>query len=378
MRAVADFDLPPAGAYAVGLAFLPSDETNAALAMESIRSIVGRFSFIPNGGILALTALLPPRRSTVGASLPILVGLGIFGSSLLYGDGMITPAISVLGAVEGLEVVTPLFAPYVVPISVVILVALFVVQQYGTHRVGVLFGPVMVVWFLVIAGMGIHWIVLMPSVLSALNPIHAATFFRVNGFAGAGVLGSVFLAVTGGEALYADLGHFGRKPIQSAWICLVLPALLLNYFGQGALVLAHPEAIENPFYRLVPEALLLPMVILATAATVIASQAVITGAYSLVRQAIQLGLLPRLTILHTSASHVGQIYIPRVTVSLLIGAWASKRAGESKESYFLSGRNLPWWLLAASLVATTFSTDTPNLVTDIVYTRLDPRVRLGS
>ena len=246
--------------------------------------------------------------------------LGVIGAAMFLGDFVITPAISVLSAVEGLKLATPAFADYVVPLTVVILVVLFAVQSRGTARVAALFGPMMVVWFVAIAIAGAMHISDDPQVLLAINPLYAHQFSveprhdrRWSRSA------PCSWCVTGGEALYADLGHFGRKPIQIAWLCLVLPALLLNYFGQGALVLANPTAIENPFYRLVPESLLLPMVVLATAATVIASQAVITGAYSLVQQAIQLGLLPRLAILHTSASHFGQIYIPRVNIALLIG-----------------------------------------------------------
>ena len=232
---------------------------------------------------------------------------------------MITPAISVLSAVEGLKLASPGFADYVVPLTVVILIVLFAAQSRGTAKVAAMFGPIMVVWFVAIAIAGAMHIRDDPDVLAAINPLYGVEFLLGHGEIGLVTLGAVFLVVTGGEALYADLGHFGRKPIQTAWLCLVLPALLINYFGQGAKVLADPMAIENPFYRLVPDTFLLPMIVLATAATVIASQAVITGAYSLVHQAIQLGLLPRLTILHTSASHVGQIYIPRVTVALLVG-----------------------------------------------------------
>ena len=238
---------------------------------------------------------------------------------MFLGDSVITPAISVLSAVEGLKLASPAFSDYVAPLTVVILIALFAAQSRGTAKVAALFGPIMVVWFVAIAIAGALHIRDDPHVLLAINPLYGIEFLLDHGQIGLVTLGAVFLVVTGGEALYADLGHFGRKPIQIAWLCLVLPALLINYFGQGAKVLADPAAIENPFYRLVPEAFLLPMVVLATAATVIASQAVITGAYSLVHQAIQLGLLPRLAILHTSASHVGQIYIPRVTVALLVG-----------------------------------------------------------
>jgi KUP system potassium uptake protein len=268
------------------------------------------------GGTLSLTALA--SRALGKRTTPVFL-LGVVGASMFLGDSMITPAISVLSAVEGLKLATPAFDHFVVPLTIVILFALFAAQRRGTAEVASYFGPVMVIWFVAIALIGILHISDDPGVLHAINPLYGVRFLLAHGMIGLATLGLVFLVVTGGEALYADLGHFGRRPIQIAWFGLVLPALLLNYFGQGAKVLADPSAIENPFYRLVPEALLLPMIVLATAATVIASQAVITGAYSLVAQAIQLGMLPRLAILHTSASHAGQIYIPRVTALLLIG-----------------------------------------------------------
>ncbi|HEY4142259.1 MAG TPA: potassium transporter Kup [Pseudolabrys sp.] len=268
------------------------------------------------GGTLSLTAL---AMRAIGRRSAFIYILGVIGASMFLGDSVITPAISVLSAVEGLKLASPAFGDFVAPLAVIVLLALFAAQSRGTAKVAALFGPVMVVWFLAIAVAGAMHIHDDPHVLYALNPYYAVAFVAEHGKIGLVTMGAVFLVVTGGEALYADLGHFGRKPIQIAWLCLVLPSLLINYFGQGAKVLADPGAIENPFYRLVPEGVLLPMVVLATAATVIASQAVITGAYSLVHQAIRLGLLPRLAILHTSASHVGQIYIPRVTVSLLIG-----------------------------------------------------------
>ena len=268
------------------------------------------------GGTLSLMAL---ATRAIGRRTPFILILGVIGASMFLGDSVITPAISVLSAVEGLKLASPAFSDYVAPLTVVILIGLFAAQSRGTATVAAFFGPVMVVWFVSIAIAGALHIHEDPHVLLALNPTYAVSFLLSHGHIGLVTLGAVFLVVTGGEALYADLGHFGKKPIQIAWLCLVLPALLINYFGQGAKVLADPAAIENPFYRLVPQALLVPMIVMATAATVIASQAVITGAYSLVHQAIQLGLLPRLAILHTSASHVGQIYIPRVTISLLIG-----------------------------------------------------------
>src|SRR6266516_1210522 len=267
-------------------------------------------------GTLSLTALAT-RAFERRTALVFL--LGVVGASMFLGDAVITPAISVLSAVEGLTLVTPAFEHSVVPLTIAILLGLFAGQSRGTARVASFFAPVMVIWFVAIAVAGLLHIHDDPGVLAAANPVYAVTFLYGHGHIGLATLGLVFLVVTGAEALYADLGHFGRKSIQTAWFGLVLPALLLNYFGQGAKVLADPTAIENPFYRLVPETLLLPMVALATAATVIASQAVITGAYSLVRQAIQLGLLPRLAILHTSEPQAGQIYIPLVTGALLVG-----------------------------------------------------------
>jgi KUP system potassium uptake protein len=250
---------------------------------------------------------------------PVLIALGIFGTALLYGDGMITPAISVLGAIEGLEVATPFFRAYVVPITVAILILLFVIQKFGTHRVGGLFGPIVILWFVTIAALGVRWIIRAPEVLGAFDPRHAISFFQDNGFAGFAVLGSVFLAVTGGEALYADMGHFGRQPIRLAWFALVLPALLLNYLGQGALLLLAPDA-EHPFFLLAPSWALLPLVAIATAAAIIASQALISGSFSITRQAIQLGLAPRLDVEHTSAHAAGQIYVPQVNWALMVAA----------------------------------------------------------
>jgi KUP system potassium uptake protein len=268
------------------------------------------------GGTLALMAL---AFRAVGRRAPYVLILGIIGAAMFLGDSVITPAISVLSAVEGLKIVSPATEHFVVPVTVLILVGLFAVQRRGTARVAAFFGPVMVIWFLAVAAAGLLHISDDPGVFRAINPYYAVVFLAGHGMIGLVTLGAVFLAVTGGEALYADLGHFGRKPIQTAWFGLVLPALVINYFGQGALLLSDPTAIANPFYRLVPEMLVLPMVVLATCATVIASQAVITGAYSLTHQAIQLGLLPRLAILHTSGAHFGQIYIPRVNAMLLAG-----------------------------------------------------------
>jgi KUP system potassium uptake protein len=270
------------------------------------------------GGILALMALIPPRLRGRSQRRWLLVGLGLFGAALLYGDGMITPAISVLSAVEGLGVATPLFDPYVVPITIGILVVLFLFQRRGTAGVGAIFGPVMLLWFALLAVLGILWIVREPAVLAAVNPAHAVNFFLHNGVKGFLVLGSVFLVATGGEALYADMGHFGELPIQIDWFSLVGPSLLLNYFGQGAMLLREPKASFNPFYHLAPSWALYPMVILATMATVIASQAIISGAFSLTSQAVQLGYLPRVKVVHTSATERGQIYIPRVNWLLMV------------------------------------------------------------
>jgi KUP system potassium uptake protein len=272
------------------------------------------------GGILALMSLVPPKLRDVRGGRWALIALGLFGAALLYGDGMITPAISVLSAVEGLHVATPFFDPYVVPITIAILVVLFLFQRKGTAGIGLVFGPIMLLWFGLLAGLGVMWLVKDPHVLVALNPMYAARFFLDNRWHGFLALGSVFLVVTGGEALYADMGHFGKKPIQLAWFLFVLPALVLNYFGQGVLLLHHPETAENPFFHLVgaDSWMLYPLVALATMATVIASQAVISGAFSLTRQAVQLGYTPRISIVHTSEEEIGQIYIPSVNWLLMV------------------------------------------------------------
>jgi len=267
------------------------------------------------GGTLALMALAQ-RAVSHGAGAIVL--LGIISGALFYGDAVITPALSVLSAIEGITLVTAAFEPYVVPLTVLILLALFAAQSRCTARVATFFGPVMCIWFAVIAIAAISPIMQHPKILLALNPLYAVSFMLHHGVIGFVTLGAVFLAVTGAEALYADLGHFGKRPIQTAWLFIVLPSLALNYLGQGALVIADPKAIENPFFLMFPDWALIPMVALATVATVIASQAVITGAYSLTRQAIQLGLLPRFEIRHTSEAHSGQIYIPRINLLLLI------------------------------------------------------------
>jgi KUP system potassium uptake protein len=272
------------------------------------------------GGILALLALIRDGRTreAMPRSVAVLVSLGLFGAALLYGDGMITPAISVLSAVEGLGVATPNFASLAVPISVIILLLLFAAQKYGTHRVGSVFGPIMVVWFVAISALGVAGIAQAPRILAAVSPGYAVQFFVHNGIHGAVILGAVVLAVTGAEALYADMGYFGRRPIRLAWFALVFPSLLLNYAGQGALLLRNPSAIDNPFYHLTPHILIIPLVILATAATIIASQALISGAFALTNQAVQLGFCPKLAILHT-APESEQIYVPSVNTVLTIG-----------------------------------------------------------
>ncbi|MFM2182605.1 MAG: hypothetical protein RJB61_899 [Actinomycetota bacterium] len=268
------------------------------------------------GGILALTSLVMKRHNHV-AKAGVLVGLGVFGTALLYGDGIITPAISVLSAVEGLERVSPSFDAWVVPIAVVILLGLFIVQKRGTGAVGKVFGPIMVVWFFVIAVLGIRQIVNEPGIFRSMWPGYAVDFFRYESKKAFLSLGSIFLVVTGGEALYADMGHFGRRPIMIGWYSLVLPALLLNYWGQGALLLQRPEEIESAFFAMAPQALALPLTLLATMATIIASQALISGVFSLTQQAVQLDYLPRIRILHTSHEHSGQIYVPLVNWALM-------------------------------------------------------------
>jgi KUP system potassium uptake protein len=267
------------------------------------------------GGTLTLMAL---ALRAVGGSGSVVVLLGIISGALFYGDALITPALSVLSAIEGLKVATPAFEPYVVPLTIVILLALFAVQSRGTGRVGALFGPITTVWFIAIAVPAVHWIAADPEVLSAFNPMHGLTFLGSHGKIGLLTLGAVFLAVTGAEALYADLGHFGHRAIQIAWFTVALPCLLLNYFGQGALLLRDPAAAENPFYHLAPAWALYPLIGLATAATIIASQAVISGAFSLTHQAVQLGYSPRLRIEHTSSREIGQIYVPAVNWGLML------------------------------------------------------------
>ncbi|MES2384391.1 MAG: potassium transporter Kup [Pseudomonadota bacterium] len=269
------------------------------------------------GGIMALTALAAKAAGSTPRRRVMLLLAGVFGAAMFYGDSVITPAISVLSAVEGLEVVTPVLKSYVLPVSVTVLISLFAMQRYGTGAVGKLFGPVIVLWFSVLAFTGVLQIVQQPAILAALNPLHAFYFLQAQGWHMFVAFGAIVLAFTGAEALYADMGHFGKRPIQFAWMGLVLPALTLNYMGQGALLMRDPAALANPFYGLFPQSWLIPAVVLATLATVIASQAVISGAYSMTKQAMQLGLLPRMQVLHTSAREAGQIYMPGVNWLLL-------------------------------------------------------------
>jgi len=273
------------------------------------------------GGVLALLALILQyqRRQSDDRIRRAIIVLGLVGAALLYGDGVITPAISVLGAVEGLEVVTPAFKILVVPVTLAILIGLFLVQKKGTAKVGRIFGPIMAVWFVSIALLGVFEIATAPRILLAVNPVYGIRFFIAHGFGAFVLLGAVVLAVTGAEALYADMGHFGRRPIRLAWFALVFPALLLNYYGQGALILSHPEGAENPFFMLAPRLLLYPLLALATMAAIIASQALISGAFSLTHQAVQLGYSPRVNVVHTSGTEAGQIYIPEVNAALAVG-----------------------------------------------------------
>jgi KUP system potassium uptake protein len=271
------------------------------------------------GGILALLSLVAADRVANGARLPVLVLLGVVGASLLYGDGVITPAISVLSAMEGLKLVAPGFESFVVPATIAVLVGLFMIQRHGTGSIGKLFGPVMVIWFVVIGGLGAVHIWIAPGILAAINPSEAARFLIADPKISFVVIGAVFLALTGGEALYADMGHVGATAIRRAWFGLVLPALLLNYFGQGALILADPSAADNPFYKMAPGWALVPMVVLATFATIIASQALVSGVFSLTRQAMQMGLCPRARIIPTSADEAGQIYVPAANWLLMTG-----------------------------------------------------------
>jgi KUP system potassium uptake protein len=295
----------------------------AIMVLVSLKyvAIIMRADNKGEGGSLALLALITERAKNSGLAWAVTM-MGIFAAALFYGDSMITPAISVLSAVEGLELITPLLKPYVLPITAVVLTILFWVQQRGTGAVGRVFGPIMVLWFAVLGVFGLLEIVAQPAVLSALNPAYGMRFVAAQPGLAFLALGSVVLAVTGGEALYSDMGHFGRRPIKFAWFGFVLPALVLNYFGQGALLLTEPSAIDSPFYRLAPDWALIPLVVLATMATVIASQAVISGAFSVARQAVQMGFLPRMLIVHTSSQEEGQIYVPFTNLTLYLAVMA--------------------------------------------------------
>jgi KUP system potassium uptake protein len=312
--------IPPTRENVLGVMSLVFWSINFVVSFKYI-SFVLRADNRGEGGIMALLALVRPISRARGARAA-LISLGLFGAALLYGDGVITPAISVLGAVEGISVATPAFDRLVWPIAVGILTLLFMVQRHGTAGIGRVFGPIMAVWFACIAALGIRGILLHPSVLGAVNPVHAVNLFARDGVQGFLVLGSVVLVLTGAEALYADMGHFGPRPIRVTWFVVVLPCLLLNYFGQSALLLEQPAAAVNPFYSLVPSWGLYPMVVVATAAAIVASQALISGAFSLTRQAVQLGYSPRVTIVHTSMTEMGQIYIPEVNQALWLGCIA--------------------------------------------------------
>lgn len=304
------------------------------------------------GGIMALLALATASVRDRPRLQPVLLAIGVFGASLFYGDAVLTPAISVLSAVEGLEVGTAAFKPYIVPIAMGILVALFAIQRHGTGVVGLVFGPICAVWFLALGAVGIWNIAKAPAILQALDPLHAVHFVTGHGFASFIVLGSVLLAITGAEALYADMGHFGKRSVRIAWFGMVAPALVLNYFGQGALLMASPGALENPFYLSFPSWALYPMVGLATAATVIASQATISGAYSMTQQAIKLGYLPRMAVRHTSASTIGQIYVPAVNW-ILLGAVAAAVMGFGSSTRLASAYGVA---VMGTMVVTTFLT----------------------
>ncbi len=307
--------IPPTPENVLGVLSLIVWSLNFVISYKYIAEVM-RADNRGEGGILALLALvMGPREAR---RRRVLVMLGLFGASLLYGDGVITPAISVLGALEGIEYATPILKPWVVWLTTIILVLLFLFQKRGTERVGRVFGPIMVVWFACISVVGVMGVLRAPRVLLALNPWYAIDFFIRDGLQGFLILGAVVLVITGGEALYADMGHFGRRPIRLAWFAVALPALMVNYFGQGALLLESPEAVTNPFYALVPPAFLYPMVVVATAAAVVASQALISGAFSLTQQAVQLGYSPRVTIIHTSEKERGQIYIPEVNRVLMV------------------------------------------------------------
>ena len=318
--------LPPTAGNILGVLSLVFWSLIVVISIKYLVFVM-RADHAGEGGILALMSLAAgPQKRKVRAAEPLLVTMGLFGAALLYGDGMITPAISVLSAIEGLEIGHPGLARFVVPITIVVLILFFLVQRRGTGGIGAVFGPIMLVWFFAIGALGAGGILKNPRILSSLNPAHALRFMSENGWTGFLTLGAVFLVVTGGEALYADMGHFGARPIRIVWFVCVLPSLLLNYLGQGALLMNHPESTANPFYLLAPSWSLTPLIALSTIATVIASQAVVSGAFSLTRQAVQLGYLPRVKIEHTSTTELGQIYLPTVnsilmfaTIALVLG-----------------------------------------------------------
>lgn len=310
--------LEPSRANVLGILSLISWSLIVVIAVKYVGFVI-RADNNGEGGILALMTLaLPKLTDQNGKKRYVVLTMGLFGAALLYGDGMITPSISVLSALEGLEVATPFFNPYVVPITLVVLVLLFTFQRQGTARIGAVFGPIILLWFAVIGTLGLIAVVRTPSVLLAINPLYGLRFFLANGGTAFLVLGAVFLAVTGGEALYADMGHFGRRAIRLGWYFVALPALLMNYFGQGAVILAFPESVTNPFYALAPRWGIIPLVVVSTAATIVASQAIISGAFSITRQAVLLGYLPRIPIIHTSSLKVGQIYVPVTNRVLLV------------------------------------------------------------
>lgn len=308
------------------------------------------------GGILALLALL---KRPGGQPLRLFFLIAIFGSGLMLGDGMLTPAISVVSAIEGLQVISPVLSKWVLPISSLILVGLFACQRLGTARIGFAFGPIIFVWFIVLAVMGVVQIAHNPIVFNAVNPYYAFQFFQVNGWHAYALLGGIFLVVTGGEALYADLGHFGKNPIRMSWFLVALPCLLLNYFGQGAYLLMHPEAIENPFYMMAPDGLLIPLLLLATMATIIASQAVISATFSITKQAVLLGLYPQLPIVQTSKTMKGQVYIPQMNMILAIGTlsliWVFKNSGGIAHAYGIAV-NLDMIMTTAMIIYLAYQT----------------------
>jgi KUP system potassium uptake protein len=326
-------DIGTSPLYAVRQSLLDYGKANAGAVLGALSLIVWSLALVVTvkyvlvimradnrgeGGLLALTALVLRTTDPMRKRFVWIMAAGLVGAALFYGDGIITPAISVLSAVEGLKVATPLFQPYVIPITLVVLIGLFLVQRQGTAAVGGLFGPIMLLWFFVLAALGAWGIVRHPGILRALDPLYGVRLLAATPGVGFYMLGSIFLAMTGAETLYADMGHFGRGPLRKAWLRLVFPALVLNYFGQGAILLGNPGALKNPFYLLAPQWGLYPLVGLATVATIIASQAVISGAFSITRQAIQLGYLPRLEVRHTSPTEIGQVYVPRINVALVI------------------------------------------------------------